>query len=96
MGKHNKGNTTLKTKNRNGKHAPGKVAIKAYITKWQKAVIAVTAAVADVSMTDILWSGAESIAKARGILDSDGKVTNEYANRVAVAEAMIEQIGVDK
>lgn len=83
-------------KTRNGKHAPNKVAIKAYMTKWRKAIIAVTAGVTDMTMTDILWHGVETIAKTKGILDADGKVTKEYVNRVAVAEAMIEQIGVDK
>lgn len=83
-------------KTRNGKHAPNKVAIKAYMTKWRKAVIAVTAGVTNMTMTDILWHGVETIARAKGILDSDGKVTKAYENRVAVAEAMIEQIGVDK
>lgn len=83
-------------KNRNGKHAPNKTAIKAYMTKWRKAVIAVTAGVTNMTMTDILWHGVETIAKTKGILDAEGKVTKEYENRVAVAEAMIEQIGVDK
>lgn len=81
---------------RNGKHSPNKAAIKAYITKWRKAVIAVTAAVADMSMTDLIWSGVETIAKTKGVLDSDGHVTQQFENRVAVAEAMIEQTGVDK
>ena len=81
---------------RNGKHAPNKAAVKAYFTKWRKAVIAVTAAVADMSMTDLLWHGVETVAKNRGVLDQDGKVTKKYENRVAVAEAMIEQTGVDK
>ncbi len=81
---------------RNGKHRPDKVAIKAYVTKWRKAVIAVTAAVSDMTMTEILWDGVETIAKSKGILDKDGKVTAAYKNRVAVAESMIEQIGVDK
>ena len=83
-------------KNRNGKHAPNKTAIKAYMTKWRKAVIAVLAAVTNMTMTDILWQGVETIAKAKGILDAEGKVTKEYENRVAVAEPMIKQIGVDK
>lgn len=83
-------------KNRNGKHAPNKTAIKAYMTKWRKAVIAVTAGVCDVSMTDLLWLGVETVARQKGILDAEGKVTKEYENRVAVAEAMIEQTGVDK
>ena len=81
---------------RRGKHAPDKTAIKAYVTKWRKAVIAVTAAVSDMSMTDLLWCGVETIAKTKGVLDKDGKVTKEYKNRVAVTEAMIEQTGVDK
>lgn len=83
-------------KNRNGKHSPNKTAIKAYMTKWRKAVIAVTAGVTNMTMTDILWHGVEAIAKAQGILDEEGKVTPKYENRVAVAEAMIDQIGVDK
>lgn len=83
-------------KTRCGKHALNKVAIKAYVTKWRKAVIAVTAMVSEMSMTDLLWSGVEQIAKTEGVLDKDGNVTKEYASRVAIAEAMIEQIGVDK
>lgn len=83
-------------KNRNGKHSPNKTTIKAYVTKWRKAVIAVTAGVTNMTMTDIIWLGVENIAKTKGILDDEGKVTKEYQNRVAVAEAMIEQIGVDK
>ena len=83
-------------KSRNGKHSPNKTTIKAYVTKWRKAVIAVTASVTDMTMTDIIWLGVEALATARGILDDEGKVTKAYENRVAVAEAMIEQIGVDK
>lgn len=83
-------------KNRNGKHSPNKTTIKAYVTKWRKAVIAVTAGVTNMTMTDIIWLGVENIARTKGILDDEGKVTKEYQNRVAVAEAMIEQIGVDK
>jgi hypothetical protein len=83
-------------KNRNGKHSPNKTTIKAYVTKWRKAVIAVTAAVSEVSMTDLIWNGVETIAKTKGVLDKNGNVTKKYENRVAVAEAMIEQTGVDK
>ena len=81
---------------RNGKHSPTKTTIKAYVTKWRKAVIAVTAAVSDMSMMDLIWSGVETIAKTKGVLDRDGNVTKKFENRVAVAEAMIEQTGVDK
>ena len=83
-------------KNRSGKHSPNKTAFKAYITKWRKSVIAVLAAVTNMTMTDILWQGAETLAKAKGILDAEGKVTKEYENRIAVAKPMIEQTGVDK
>lgn len=83
-------------KDRNGKHRPDKTAIKLYVTKRRKAIIAVTAAVSDMTMTDIIWQGAESIAKSRGILDKSGNVTKEYENRVATTEALIEQTGVDK
>ena len=83
-------------KSRNGKHAPNKTALKAYVTKRRKAIIAVTAAVSKMSMTDLIWSGVETIAKMKGVLDKDGKVTKAFENRVAVAEAMIEQTGVDK
>lgn len=81
---------------RNGKHSRNKTTIKAYITKWRKAVINVTAAISDMSMTDLIWCGVETIAKTKGVLDKDGKVTKKFENRVAVAEAMIEQTGVDK
>ena len=95
-----KGATTTKENNhmktRNGKHAPNKTAIKAYFTKWRKAVINVTAAISDMSMTDLLWNGVETVAKMKGVLDENGKVTKKFENRVAVAEAMIEQTGVDK
>lgn len=83
-------------KGRYGKHRPDKSAIKLYVTKRRKAIIAVTASVSNVTMTDILWQGAESIAKSKGIIDIDGNVTKEYENSVAIAEAMIEQTGVDK
>lgn len=86
----------MKRKGRDGKHRPGKTAIKLYVTKRRKAIIAVTAAVSELTMTDIIWQGAESIAKSKGILDKDGNVTKEYENRVAITEAMIEQTGVDK
>ena len=56
----------------------------------------ILAAVSDVSMTDLIWSGVETIAKSKGVLDKNGNVTKEFENRVAVAEAMIEQTGVDK
>lgn len=83
-------------KGRNGKHRPDKTAIKLFVTKRRKAIIAVTAAVSNMTMTDIIWQGAESIAKYKGILDEDGNVTKKYEERVATTEALIEQIGVDK
>ena len=86
----------MKKKGRNGKHRPDKTAIKLFVTKRRKAIIAVTAAVSNMTMTDIIWQGAESIAKYKGILDNDGNVTKKYEERVATTEALIEQIGVDK
>lgn len=83
-----------KTETRNGKHKEGNVLLGAFVTPWKKAVTIVTSAVfADkgerMTQTDIIWKGIENLAIQAGVLTPDGKVSKEFADAVAIAEASV-------
>ena len=80
---------------RNGKHKSGKVRMGVYVEPFRKAVALLAAKECDMTMTDVIWSGIESIAKGRGILDVDGKVAKKFADQFAATLAIVEQAEVN-
>jgi len=59
----------------------------------KKAIAMVTAAVAaadgSMTITDLIWTGVENIAKSLGVLDKDGNVTEKYEAAVRLAEFQV-------
>lgn len=91
--KHYEENTTMKT--RNGKHRIGKVRMGVYVEPFRKAVALLAAKECDMTMTDVIWAGVESIAKGRGILDGEGRVTRKFKNQYDATLAIVEQAEVN-
>lgn len=82
-------------KTRKGKHKEGKVRMGVYVEPHRKAVALLAAKECDMTMTDVIWSGIESIAKGRGILDGNGKVTKAFAHQYAATLSIVEQAEVN-
>ena len=79
-----------KTKsNRSGKHPDHYVMLGGMVPPEKKAIAMITAAVVagsgKMTVLDLLWSGVENTAKAVGVLDSSGRVTEKYADAVTLA-----------
>ena len=81
--------------NRNGKHRDGKVRMGIYVEPFRKAVALLAAKECGLTMTDVIWSGIEGIAKGKGILDRNGKVTAKFKNQYASTLAIVEQSEVN-
>ena len=79
-----------------GKHRKGKVRMGIYTEPFNKAVAVLLAEVTDMTMTDIIWQGIETLAKTRGILMQDGKtISPTYRDQFAVALATVKQSEVN-
>ena len=78
-----------------GKHKKGNVRIGVYVNPFRKAVAVMLAEITDMTMTDIVWQGIETLAKTRGILNADGKISPTYANQFKVALATVKQSEVN-
>lgn len=74
---------------RSGKHKRGKVRMGVYVEPFRKAVTILAARECNMSMTDVIWSGIESVAKTYGILDANGRITPQFENQLhAVTETV--------
>lgn len=80
---------------RDGKHKRGKVRMGIYVEPFRKAVALLTARECGMTMTDVIWSGIEAVAKGRGILDADGKVTAQYQAQLEAATEIVKQSEVN-
>jgi hypothetical protein len=80
---------------RDGKHKRGKVRMGIYVEPFRKAVALLTARECGMTMTDVIWSGIEAVAKGRGILDADGKVTTQYQAQLEAATEIVKQSEVN-
>lgn len=74
---------------RQGKHREGNVRMGIYVTPFRKAVAVYLADLVDVSMTDIIWQGIETIAKARGVLLPSGEVAPEHRDCIEAAISIV-------
>jgi hypothetical protein len=82
-------------KTRKGKHKAGNVRMGIYVEPHRKAVALLAAKECDMTMTDVIWAGIESIAKGRGILDGSGKVTKAFVNQYKATLSIVEQAEVN-
>ena len=67
-----------KKTNRKGKHKPGKVRIGIYVEPRKKAIAVYIADKKNMSLTDVIWRGIESLALGMGVIDENGKITPEH------------------
>lgn len=80
---------------RKGKHRDGNVRMGIYVEPFRKAVALLAAKECEMTMTDVIWAGIESIAKGRGILSSDGKVTEKFKAQYDATLAIVTQAEVN-
>ena len=80
---------------RKGKHKDGNVRMGIYVEPFRKAVALLAAKECEMTMTDVIWAGIESIAKGRGILDSDGKVSKKFQAQYDATFAIVTQAEVN-
>lgn len=75
--------------NRQGKHAPGKTLLGAYVTPEFKALVIMTCDATGLSITDLLMDGIRRRAFAEGIIDSKGNIK---PNRREAYELVLETV----
>ena len=80
---------------RNGKHTPGNVRIGAYVTPRKKAIAVYVADLKNMSLTDVIWHGVESLAIGLGVIDKDGKISPEHKEALAVVEELVKKSEVN-
>jgi len=80
---------------RNGKHREGNVRMGIYTTPFRKAIAILCANECNMTLTDLIWHGIESVAIGKGILDSNGKITDQFKARFAAATSIVEQSEVN-
>ena len=74
---------------RNGKHKDGNVRMGVYVPPFRKAVAVYLADITDKTMTDIIWEGIETIAKARGVILQSGEVAPAHKAAIETAIEVI-------
>ena len=74
---------------RAGKHKPGNVRMGVYVEPFRKAVAVYLADIADMSLTDIIWYGIETIAKQRGVILPSGEIAPEHKANIDIALAVV-------
>lgn len=74
---------------RTGKHKKGNVRIGVYLDPIRKAVAVYLADLANMSLTDIVWKGIETLAVQQGVMDSSGKITPKHKPNVDLALAIV-------
>ena len=80
---------------RSGKHKRGKVRMGIYVEPFRKAVAILAARECNMSMTDVIWCGIEAVAKTKGILDMEGKVTPRFKDQLEVTAEIVKQSEVN-
>jgi len=74
---------------RKGKHRAGNVRMGVYVEPFRKAVAVYLADIADMTLTDIVWQGIETVAKEKGVLLPDGKVAPKHRANIEVAMSIV-------
>lgn len=83
--------TTRKNASRKGKHKPGNVRIGAYVEPRKKALAVYVADLKNMSLTDVLWHGIQSLAIGLGVIDTNGKVSPEHKEALEVIEEIVKK-----
>lgn len=78
-----------------GKHKKGKVRIGIYTDPFRKAVAVLLADLTDMTLTDIVWHGIESIAKSRGVITAEGHISEKYLDQFKVVLETVKQSEVN-
>ena len=76
---------------RKGKHRSGNVRMGVYVAPIRKAIAIYLANTLDMSMTDVIWLGIESLAKAHGILTIEGDVATKYKAAIDATLEIVKQ-----
>ena len=84
-----------KKTNRKGKHKPGKVRIGIYVEPRKKAIAVYIADRKNMSLTDVIWRGIESLALGMGVIDENGKITPEHKEALEVVEEIVKKSEVN-
>ena len=84
-----------KKTNRKGKHKPGKVRIGVYVEPRKKAIAVYIAEQTNMSLTDVIWRGIESLALGMGVIDAKGKIMPEHKEAVEVVEEIVKKSEVN-
>ena len=66
-----------------------------YVEPFRKAVALLVSKECGLTMTDVIWSGIESIAIGKGILNTEGKITDKFKSQYASTLAIVEQSEVN-
>ena len=74
---------------RTGKHKQGNVRIGVYVEPLRKAIAVYLADLADMSMTDIVWKGIETIAIQQGVIEPSGKISPKHKANIDLALAVV-------
>ena len=80
---------------RQGKHKPGKVRMGIYVEPFRKAAAVFLAKHLHMTMTDVVWLGIDSVAKAHGILTLDGKPSPKYKAQLEIETEIVKQSEVN-
>lgn len=76
---------------RKGKHRPGNVRMGVYVKPIRKAIAIYLAKRLNMSLTDVIWRGIETLAIGNGILDNEGKVTEAFKAEIEAATEIVKQ-----
>jgi len=80
---------------RKGKHKKGKVRMGIYVEPFRKAVAVFLAKHLHMTMTDVIWLGIDSVAKAHGILTLEGKVAPKFKAQLDIETEIVKQSEVN-
>lgn len=76
-----------------GVHSDDKFRVQAYYTSEQKAVMQLVAKMAKHTLTEQILESVYRQAVAFGIVDINGKVTDQFKDQVAIQKLVVEQGG---
>ena len=84
-----------KKSTRKGRHKQGQVRIGVYVEPHKKAIAVYIAEQKNMTLTDVIWRGIESLALGMGVIDTEGKVTPEHEEAVEVVEEIVKKSEVN-
>lgn len=76
---------------RKGKHKAGNVRMGVYVEPIRKAIAVYLARRLNMTLTDVIWHGIETLAMGNGIIDKDGKITETFKAEIDAATEIVKQ-----